>query len=188
VCAYAWLYKGLARYTELRTNKLTESTLLLEASAAALMFTFPWLLARMGAHVLLERLFCGKHYATDIALYWLVPSVSLQVSLQLALLREWARPYTTVPRTAEPILALLQVFYMLTFAVILKFLVAPKCFGAENTIFTKPLAGEVSLSIHGLVVSQLGLRRGGVGRHGKNCIVIQGRAAVTTGEVSIVMI
>jgi hypothetical protein len=65
-----------------RAHMHGESTLLLEASAAALMFTFPWLLARMGAHVLLERLFCGKHYATDIALYWLVYGCRCQYMFQ----------------------------------------------------------------------------------------------------------
>lgn len=77
---------------------------------------------------------------------------------------------------------------MLAFAMILKFLVAPKCFGAEDTIFTEPLAGEVSIVIHGLVVGQLGFGCGRVRRHGKNCILIQARAAVVAVEVCIMMI
>jgi hypothetical protein len=110
------------------------------------------------------------------------------MSLQFALLRERARPYTAVPRTAETIFALLQVLYMFAFAVILKFLVAPERFGAENTIFAEPLTGEVSLSTHGLVVGQLDLWCGGMGRHGKGCILVQSRAAVAAGEISIMMV
>ena len=70
--AYAWLENGLACYVYWVTLRLTESTLLLETRSTPLMFALPWLLARMGAHVLIKRLFRRKHDATDIALDWLV--------------------------------------------------------------------------------------------------------------------
>ena len=77
---------------------------------------------------------------------------------------------------------------MLILAVILKFLVASKCFGTEDAIFTKPFASEISLFIDGLVLGQLDLGRGGVRGQGKNSILIQQRAIVTTVEVSIMLV
>lgn len=47
---------------------LTEGTLLLEALGTAGIFTLPGLFTRVGAHVLLEGLLCGKVDAADITL------------------------------------------------------------------------------------------------------------------------
>jgi hypothetical protein len=110
------------------------------------------------------------------------------MSLEFAFLGERTRPYTTVPCAAKPIFTLVQVLDMLVLAVVLKFLVASKLFGTENTVFAKPLASEIWLSLYGLALGQFNLRGGRKGGYGKPAVLAQSQTTVTTHKVAVMFI